>query len=63
MMIRAICLSSEDIPRTVGSIRSRTYGPITIPAASIPIILGSFKRLIISAAESPTIKIMPSEKA
>lgn len=41
----------------------KDIGTYDIPAASIPMIPGSFKRLIISAAEISARKIMPSEKS
>ena len=63
MMIRAICLSCDDIPRIVGSRRSSTYGPRTIPVAIMPIMRGSLIALKIAAAEKPTRNIKASDKS
>ena len=40
MMIRAICLSSEDIPKIESESQFNPHGPKTIPVISIPMIRG-----------------------
>ena len=61
MIISAILRSSEDMDNIDGSSISRTYGPSTIPVASIPIIRGSLSLWHIAPIASPTRKINDSD--
>ena len=61
MMIRAICRSSDEMPSTELSSRSRTYGLTTIPTPSIPMIRGKPSFSKIAAADSPTRKMIASD--
>ncbi|EEB35551.1 hypothetical protein ANHYDRO_01735 [Anaerococcus hydrogenalis DSM 7454] len=42
IIIRAICLSSADMDKVLGSIKFRTWGPKIIPVKSMPIRAGIF---------------------
>jgi hypothetical protein len=51
----------SDMDKMLGSSRSNTYGPSTIPVASIPIIRGSFSFWQMAPIASPTRKINDSD--
>ena len=61
IMIRAMLLSSDDMPSIDGSSRSSTYGPRTTPLTSMPTMRGSRSLSTIAATESPTRKMKDND--